>query len=208
MGKLTFASTRKWATVALTVAFMGLTASPANAVESDENVINRIQAITEDTRNGYVSDEDRQWLAGHPDIASSLVDPAATTPLVKITPGSKVPQGSTDATRCVWSDRQVVYKSFTGGVVYRYHNAGNLCWTGYSSSVSGHYGYFDDVSVLYQVRNGSHVNQVISSGTAKTLHTQGYIDQCVAKYGCFSAFYPWNKTTIYANGAQSFQYGE
>ncbi|AOT04647.1 hypothetical protein ASPU41_16325 [Arthrobacter sp. U41] len=57
------------------------------------------------------------------------------------------------------------------------------------------------------VQNSNEVNNRIASGSATILHTQGKINECILYYGCFQSFYPRGRTTIYANGAMSFQYG-
>ncbi|MDP9983314.1 hypothetical protein J2W14_002727 [Pseudarthrobacter oxydans] len=190
------------ALLGLVLIFTGMQGATAAVSETDQEIIAKIKTVVANIEGAGLTGADKAFLAQHPEIADKIVDPSKTTHSVKVSKDQVQTMAS-----CYYSDRYSIWRSITGGIVYQYHTAGNFCYTGYSSSVNSNYGYFDRVDGIYVVQNSNEVNNRIASGSATILHTQGKINECILYYGCFQSFYPWGKTTIYANGAMSFQYG-
>ncbi|MDX3062823.1 MULTISPECIES: hypothetical protein [Streptomyces] len=100
------------------------------------------------------------------------------------------------------------HRSYTGAVIYKYHQYADFTYDGTKVRTWG--GRWDDVT---NIADGIYVRARIVNqksalpASSATSYMKRTMDHCVAKFGCYTATYPWIKINVRGNGKTGFSSG-
>jgi hypothetical protein len=196
--------------IGLMSALLAVFVTPAWASpESTNQIAAHARQIAAHSAAGYLTAADRQWAAGHRDVAAAIIDPARTR-TGEVTDPAPAASGTVSilATSCKSTNRYQIAYTLLGFRAWEYHTHVRWCYTGSSvTSVPEHYGYFANVDSQFYPREVM-VNVLnYYSANQQQAFTQQRIENCVLKYGCIGSASPWNRVNVYGNGTNSYSWG-